>query len=205
MNINPSMIVASYSAKVFICLFIFMMGRWSLFSATDGTASAPLIRSRNKAITVGFFGCFGLGLLSFLDLSVSMGRLAPLAGLTAYFSYLHLDPTKVGYWHHRRMRPIGIFIGLLGTLIFGVFSFDQTLSALFFATLIFHRHQKFSRFLVQDQLRNQELLRKKILYLEADCLSLSARGESHRQTAPQVATLVQAPQQERPPGIAPAG
>src|SRR4051812_19852130 len=82
--------------------------RWSLAGwrrLAHGPA-AHVLRRRNLAVAVGLSPCVILTALAL----PAFGLLPPFVTATlsaaAFCAHAALDPSKNGFWHHRRLRPI---------------------------------------------------------------------------------------------------
>lgn len=133
------------------------------------TQAAPLAWRRQISAFVGLAPCGVLTLL--LGTVDGAPLLNPLAGAllaaAAFFAHCATDPSRVGFWHHRRLRPLGIIATIAGTAALGLLFPRPELIPLAFAVAIFLRHQRATATLLVQGLDDVEALRQKLLSRDA--------------------------------------
>lgn len=94
-----------------------------------------------------------------------------LAGVASALPFLAreaLDPLRVGFWHHRRLRRLGCGISALGGIGLALFAPSLVLAPLAFSILLFHRHLHGHHGLVRQAVAEIEALSHKVLALQVE-------------------------------------
>lgn len=146
------------------------------------SSAGQLFRLRNTAVLYGLVPCFLWALIAL----ISAGRLPPLliafGSALAFLAHAASEPSGVGFWHHKRLRPIGIGLALAAALGLGLFVAEVVLIPVVFAAAIFHRHQRRGTALVTQCFDDVDGLRSKLLTLEAERLSDALIGPTRKNT-----------------------
>jgi hypothetical protein len=164
---------------IIFALIVFFWG-WSYLGKSPNSHLSPLLKSHHNAASWGYLGALTMLLTSWFASSFLMTRSAyesysmmggaffVIWALLTYSLYLKLDKHKKGIWHHRRVRPFMIALSIIVALVGLSLRMNWPYISLFLAVAIFHRQQKHVRRLLNELFLNQEILRKKIISLEAD-------------------------------------
>lgn len=140
-------------------------GSWRL----RRSSAAHLFRGRTFTALIGLMPCFGLTLVAMTLRESSLFVHLPIAVLSgvAFLAHCATDPGRRGFWHHRRLRPVGVAatgafaVGLaMGLPI-------PELIPLAFAAMTFHRHQRETTEVMVRCFEDVEGLRGKLLSLDA--------------------------------------
>ena len=128
------------SAAIALLWFWAGLGRRQATTAS----AAPRARGRFGAVSAGLGLCLvvSLGLVAAGPAAAGgiVGMAVGVVGASAVTLHVALDPARTGFWHHRRLRPLGFGLLLAAGLLLGAYLSDVALLPLVFASLVFQRH-----------------------------------------------------------------
>jgi hypothetical protein len=88
--------------------------------------------------------------------------LGAAAGL-AFVRYVAADPLKTGFWHHRRLRPVGAAACVTAGAALAVYGPFVALAPLAFAVLVFNRHLRLTAAMTEQNLKDLEAQRQRLV------------------------------------------
>lgn len=138
---------------------------WSLLGrqAYRSNAAGRLFERRQSAATEPFAL---LLVLTPLAANAPNKLLSAASGVVAaliYVRYVALDPFRTGFWHHRRIRPLGVGAAVVAGIGFALYGPSPALTPLAFAALVFNRYLRLTMALTAQQFVDNEAQRQKLL------------------------------------------
>lgn len=144
---------------------ILLLWRWSVLGWRHLAASVhgEQIRTRNIAVSFGLALCFMATISTLWFPFLLSGPLTAIAALV----HSALEPSRETFWHHRRVRMLGI-MALVGIALLMSWFFPSPFLPLLGATFIFHVHHRQNRRLMGRLLLEIDQLTRRNLSLTAD-------------------------------------
>lgn len=158
-------------------LGIALLWTWSLLGrrAYRAYTSGRLFENRQAATMQPFALLLGVAAAApFSSLHAAGAPFIGIASALIYARYVALDPLRSGFWHHRRLRPIGVGVCLGVGATIAWYAPAPAMAPLLFAALVFNRYLKLSVAITEQQLADLEAQRQKLLSYTATDLAASA-------------------------------
>jgi len=135
-----------------------------------GDSSTARLLRRRARLTLMAVAIVAIGLALALlteEPGSGTGLLTGLVAAGGFTIHVILDPARLGFWHHRRLKFIGLGVQAAAILVqtFWLPAWTLPLAAILLIAL---RHQKAVHTLVAGELANAESLRIKVLGLQAE-------------------------------------
>lgn len=144
---------------------ILFLWAWSVAGTAvlAATTNGPTFRARARAASAAYAILFVLTILASFELAWLPPPAVGVGAALALFLHADMDPRRVGFWHHRRLRPIGVVFTLALGAALGVFIAWPALIPAAFACAIFHRHQLGALALAEQAYADVDAMRVKLL------------------------------------------
>ena len=131
------------------------------------TAAGPTYRSVANATVSALGLTLALAAVAILARGLAAPELmAPaVGGCLSLPVLLHaaMDPTRRGFWHHRRVRPLGILAFAVLGAVLGRLAADPVLTAPIMAIVIFQRHLASTQAIAADAHEELAAIRQKLV------------------------------------------
>ena len=145
---------------------IALIWAWSLLGrkAFRAHTGGRLFAHRQAAATQPFAILLALALAGYAATSPVLAAALGVASSAAYMRYVALDPLRTGFWHHRRLRLVGIAVlAAVGALI-GLYAPAAAFAPLATAALVFSRYLRLSVAMTEQHLTDLDAQRQKLLF-----------------------------------------
>lgn len=141
-------------AVTLICTLIFTLWARRGLDRLGKTAAGPTYRALSRATTLTLAMTLALAAAGALVAGKMLSEVTATAiGVclaTPALLHAALDPTRRGFWYHRRVRPLGILAFAVLGAVLGRLAADPIFTAPVIALVIFQRHLSASQAIAAD-------------------------------------------------------